>query len=76
MQLHFTGVEKYREPQFTGQFAAEHFEVYEVKNLKNTDKPHFTGQKGADGQVPVKRSSTVYFSLENFGKILGKISEL
>ena len=24
----YTGVEKYREPQFTGQFAADHFEVY------------------------------------------------
>ena len=60
MQLHFTGVEKYREPQFTGQFDADHFEVYEVNNLKNTGKPQFTGQIGADGQVPVKLSSTVY----------------
>jgi len=34
VQLHFTGVEKYRKPQFTGQFAADHFEVHKVNNPK------------------------------------------
>jgi len=29
IQCNFTGVEKYQEPQFTGKFADNHFEVNE-----------------------------------------------
>ena len=49
-----------RELQITRQFAADHFEVYLVNNLKNTGRLQFTLQKGADGQLCGYRAVPLY----------------